>query len=607
MKKLRVTIVLACFLGSSMIAMAQNGVSMAESHITKAELPAWLAQGKIRFARFDGGPIEVQKAIRSSWGEQFTPRQREVLGNLYGQYGDRMVELLKQAHVNFVWVTYSVGFSWQDEAAQRAAVREIVRKLHAHGIHVAGYMCAVSIFWQSMFKDVPQSVRWLMFDPQGFPYRYSGGRDKLRFIADVRNPEWVKYQEKRVGGMIDDGLDAIFFDNTGSPEWASNQSVADFFAQIRRFIRTKKHSNIPLFSNFGLSPSRITLNRYMNFTFDESWHEPGVWGTDWDVSNIRRDRLLHGMLPSWKPVVSEYSIFHKGNRSSTFISAHSAKLSIAESAAFGTAYTWDMEGPFDAALVDHNPRALATWSAIGQYNRFLEDHSILYDGARNLTPLLIVIPDNYKIGFAWADNKTSPFFDLLSQHSVLYSVLPANRIDKRKLDSYSGVIVPFFSALSPEEKQLIHNYLAGGGKTYIFAEPPVLSGLGCELSPPALVDQLAGNLKAQQEILAKIASLVPDATQVEVTGPPHVLANVTSLDHGEGIVVHLLNYNPASVNHVNFRLVVGRRFSEVVGKQPILISPDSQTSARLTKVVWKGASLSATLPKLRTYAVVSLR
>jgi hypothetical protein len=207
-------------------------------------------------------------------------------------------------------------------------------------------MCAVSMFWQSMVKDVPQSVRWIMFDPEGIPYRYSGRRDPLRFIADVRNPGWIDYQEKRVGGIIDDGLDAIFFDNTASPEWANDGSMAHFFTEIRDFIQNKKHSNIPLFSNFGLSPSVAALNRYVNFTFDESWQEPGTWGTEWNASNIRRDRLLQGMLPSWKPRITEYSIFRQGNRSTTFLSTHSASLSIAESAAFGTAYSWGHGGTF---------------------------------------------------------------------------------------------------------------------------------------------------------------------------------------------------------------------------------------------------------------------
>src|SRR5208282_4498325 len=137
------------------------------------------------------------------------------------------------------------------------------------------YMCATSIFWESMFKAVPQSVKWLAFDSRGVPFRYSGGKDPLRFIADIDNPDWVEYQKRRVGGIIDDGLDAIFFDNTAAPNWSSNESVTSFFTQIRNFARQEKKSNIPLFTNFGLNPPRAVLNQFMDFLYDEGWVEPG--------------------------------------------------------------------------------------------------------------------------------------------------------------------------------------------------------------------------------------------------------------------------------------------------------------------------------------------
>src|SRR5690349_14039353 len=78
------------------------------------QVPAWAAQGKYRFARLDGGPIEILKTARSSWGMHFTPQQKEVLGNLYSAYGERIADLLVRANVNWVWITWSVGYSWQD-------------------------------------------------------------------------------------------------------------------------------------------------------------------------------------------------------------------------------------------------------------------------------------------------------------------------------------------------------------------------------------------------------------------------------------------------------------------------------------------------------------
>jgi hypothetical protein len=239
----------------SITAGAQTAAKATIVESEQPPLPSWLKSGTIRFARFDGGAIETQKTLRSGWAAQFTPQDREILANLYGQHADSMIDLLVQAKINFVWVTYSVGFSWHDEEAQRVAVRELVKKLHAHGIKAAAYVCAISIFWESLFKDDPQSVRWITVGNDGIPYRYSDGHDAMRFVADINSPGWIEYQKRRVGAIIDDGLDAIFFDNPFLDSHPSEpDSVAHFFDQLLDYARQEKKSDIPFFTNLGLYP-----------------------------------------------------------------------------------------------------------------------------------------------------------------------------------------------------------------------------------------------------------------------------------------------------------------------------------------------------------------
>ena len=597
-------ILFACAFWMGLEGTARAQTMAPEIKPDVSQLPSWLRQGKLRFARFDGGPIEVQKTRRSAWGMRFTPDEQEVLANVYSKdvYARRMVDLLTKAHVNFVWVTYSVGFSWDDESPQRALVREITRMLHEHGIKVAAYMCAVSIFWQSMFRDVPQSVRWIMFDPSGLPYRYSGGRDALRFIADLNNPGWVHYQEKRVGAIIDDGLDAIFFDNTAVPEWDSDETVANFFTKIREYIHYQKKSNIPLFSNFGLSPSRAALNRYVDFTFDEGWTEPGVWGQEWNVSNIRRTRYLHGLLPAGKPLITEYSIFHKGDRSSSFLKPRSEKLAIAEASAFGSAYTWDMEGPFDAGLVNGNPEALQSWAAIGQYNGFLADHEPLYAGATNVTSVVVLLPDDLKASFAW--NKY-PLLDFLSRHSVLYGVKLAKNVDTRDLEAYGGVVVPSYDSMSAAEKDMIRAYETGGGKVYVFGNPSNLSGPNTQVSAPELEQRLESDRAAREEVQTKITALMSKTTHVELKTDAHVLASVTSLRKGDELVLHILNYDSIPAEHVQVRLSLDQELRRLVGGHLTLFSPDAGAAA-LEGVRWKGNTVEATLPSVNVYSVIAI-
>jgi Glycosyl hydrolase family 66 len=586
------------------LSVAAGAQTAAKATIVESEqppLPSWLKSGTIRFARFDGGAIETQKTLRSGWAAQFTPQDREILANLYGQHADSMIDLLVQAKINFVWVTYSVGFSWHDEEAQRVAVRELVKKLHAHGIKAAAYVCAISIFWESLFKDDPQSVRWITVGNDGIPYRYSDGHDAMRFVADINSPGWVEYQKRRVGAIIDDGLDAIFFDNPFLDSHPSEpDSVAHFFDQLLDYARQEKKSDIPFFTNLGLYPPFNVLNRKMDFIFTEGWAEPGAWDNHWEVSNIRRDRLVKGLNPDVKTIVSEYSHFQKGDRSTSYLGARSEKLAIAEAAAFGTSYTWDMEGPFDTALVTQNPKALESWSAISQYNGFLEDHPEIYAHAVNVTPLAVILPD-LNPDFDWPGDASR--LDFLAKNSVLGDFRFASRITEKELAAYRGVIVPAYAFLSAEQKEMIHDYQNSGGRVSIFAETSAATGLNGEILSPSEKDPMTDK-SAEAQVLAKINSLAPDATHVELgNAASHILANVTSVRDGRALIIHVLNYGQTPVGELKLKLVLGREFQTLVGRKPSLFSPDTK-SAAFRKVQWKGSTLETTLPPVDSYSVV---
>lgn len=600
----KVLVIFGIAMALNIAAAAQTSAAATAVKSEQPPLPSWLRSGTVRFARFDGGALEAQKTLRSDWASHFTPEDRETLANLYEKHSDRMIELLVQAKINFVWVTYSVGFSWQDEEAQRVAVRELVKKLHAHGIKAAAYVCAISIFWESLFKDDPQSVRWIMVGSDGIPYRYSDGRDALRFVADINNPGWVEYQKRRVGAIIDDGLDAIFFDNPFLDAHPSEpDSVAHFLDQLVNYARREEKSDIPFFTNLGLYPPFNVLNRQMDFIFTEGWAEPGAWDDRWEVSNIRRDRLVKGLNPGVKPIVSEYSHFQKGDRNNSYLAARSEKLAIAESAAFGTSYTWDMEGPFDTALVAQNPKALESWSAISQYNGFLDDHVELYADAANVVPYAILVPD-LNPDFDWPDGATR--LDFLARKSVLGDFRFASRITKKELGAYQGVIVPAYASLSAEQKEMIHEYQDSGGKVTIFAETSAATGLNAQILFPS-GQTSTEDKSAEAQVLAEIDSLAPDATHVELeNAASHVLANVTSVRDGRTLVIHVLNYGQTPVGELKLKLRVGKQFQTLVGRKPSLFSPDTK-SAAFKHVQWKGSTLEATLPSVDSYSVVVLQ
>lgn len=600
-----VLIILTIAMSPSISARAQTTASATMPEHEQPALPGWLKSGTVRFARFDGGALEAQKTMRSDWGSHFTSDDREILANLYGKYSDRIIDLLVQAKINFVWVTYSVGFSWHDEEAQRAAVRELVKKLHAHGIKAAAYVCAISVFWESMFRDDPQSVRWIVVGNDGVPYRYSDGRDVMRFVADTSNPAWIEYQKRRVGAMIDDGLDAIFFDNPSLDSHPSEpESVAHFFEQILQYAHEEKKSDIPISTNLGLNPPFNVLNRQMDFIFTEGWAEPGAWDGHWEVSNIRRDRLVKGLNPGVKPIVSEYSHFQKGkDRNNSYLGARSEKLAIAEAAAFGTSYTWDMEGPFDTALIGQDPKAKESWSAISQYNGFLEEHADLYADAINVVPYAILLPD-LNPDFDWPGGAAR--LDFLAKNSVLGDFKLASRISGKELAAYHGVIVPAYASLSAEQKELIRDYQNNGGKVSIFSETTDDAGLNAGILAPSGNGPIKDK-SVERQVLAEINSLAPDATHVELeNAAAPVLANVTSIREGKALIIHVLNYGQMPVGELKLKFTVGKQFQSLVGRKPILFSPDIKNEG-IQKMLWRKSTLEVDLPTVDSYSVVVLQ
>ena len=557
------------------LAISLLAAAAAQSIVTPGpeSIPEWARQGKFRFTRFDGGPLEVRKTTRSAWGMHFNEQQKEVLANLYTKYGDRMADLLAEAGINWVWITWSVGFSEAEEAEQREHAKIITEKLHKRGIKVAAYICAVSIFWETMFRDHPRAVRWLKFDPEGTPFRYSGGRDPLRFIADLSNPEWLEYQKRRVGGIIDAGLDSIFFDNTAGGAWNTRPDLEGFFAALRRYIHDERKSSILLFTNYGLRPEGLLMNHNMEWVFSEGWREPGAWGEDWEVSNVRRMKWVRGVIPAWKPHTSEYSIFRKGNRATTWLSPRSQKLGIFEAAALDSAYCWDMEGPFDGALMAGDPAVLASWKAIGEANGFLKQHEELFVGARSVAPVAVLRSVGGDGGFSW-DKGDSGLYDLLAKKSVQYHIRLLGAVTEEELRQYRVLVLPASTAPDSSDEAMLAR----------------LKGRGVKI--------LAADSVPLDQIPAKLRELSGDGPWVEIEGAPRVIGLLSTVTGGPRLVLHLLNYDQQPVANVRVRVKLGEERG-----QPMLVASGSSQPGRL-KIARDGAGIEFTLPALDTYAAV---
>jgi hypothetical protein len=326
----------------------------------------------------------------------------------------------------------------------------------------------------------------------------------------------------------------------------------NFIEEMRRYVRVDKHSEALLLSNYGLSPDRARLNHNMDVLFNEYWREPGIWGAEWDVSNLRRMRYMRGLIPDWKPMMSEYSNFHDGNRSTSFLSPRSARLAMAEAAAFRSSYTWNMEGPFYERLLANDDAAVATWRAIADYNGFFEEHEELYRKTTSVSSVAVVLPDHPRtgpaIGFSWNEEQ-SGLLDAMSKASVLYDIRLLKDTTDRELKKYRKVV------------------------TLDDASPANLSGIREQAVGPS----------------------------VTVEGASNVIANVTRIQGTDRWVVHLLNYAPRPATHLHVKLTLPENQSQTAR----LFTPDAGTQG-LSPLKHSGATQEFTLAALDTYAVVTV-
>src|SRR5215472_19211711 len=90
------------------------------------DIPPWAEQGNFRFIRLDGGRIESWKAEQTWWGTGFSGKERDVLTHIYDRDFDQMLDLLRQADFNWIWVTWSNGWSFAEEDENRENLKKVI-------------------------------------------------------------------------------------------------------------------------------------------------------------------------------------------------------------------------------------------------------------------------------------------------------------------------------------------------------------------------------------------------------------------------------------------------------------------------------------------------
>jgi hypothetical protein len=253
---------------------------------------------------------------------------------------------------------------------------------------------------------------------------------------------------------------------------------------------------------------------------------------------------MRGVIPEWKPMITEYSQFRSGNRSTTYLSPRSERLSIAEAATFGGSFAHDMEGPFDDALIHGNKAAMASWNAIGVYNRFLARHRDIYHDATQVANYLVLLPGT-GMSFDWREEKND-LYDVLAKKSVLFSLMLVGRVHEADLAKYKTVVIPK-GVPWPDD---LRNYKKRGGHVDVVDGAPK-GPIGTMLKEP------------------------PACASLSIDSGRNVLGNITRIDAGKSLAIHILNYAATPDADVRIGVELGPDCENTIQGALQVFSPDA--------------------------------
>ena len=567
-------LVTACLLLSS----AQSFEPAPKLYRAKPEdVPPWAEQGNFRFIRLDGGEIETWKAERTWWGKNFSAEEKDVLAHIYNRDFEQMLGLLKQAEFNWIWVTWSSGWSFKDENENRENLKKIIARCHEQGIHVSAYLSASNMFRKSAYRDDPETKNYGLW-MHGVPMFYAGpSKSDLhisweRRLADTRYPGWRAYLLKKAELAVDAGVDAIMWDNIIGYNDGLAQLLDDTQRMAERKARETGRPKVMVYANIHIPPDRFAMNDINELIWEEDGKDsPGVWKGHWQVANARKVKFLSGEKQLWQPLKYENDVYHCGPRERCIPSPAEQKLSIAEAYTFGAAISRNIEGRFLSALIKGDSKAQKAWTAIAQYNHFLAEHGELYHEVSSASRIALISAEPH-----------NTLADEFLKQSVFFETKVLAHLDKGiPLDQFKVLVMPAdLPKLSAEQKAQLDKFTAGGG---------VIIRAG----------------KAEPRIAAR-AETAAAGPRLSLEPRGYVLGHLTRKPDGQTFILHLLNYNhQAQAKNVKVRLDLSGLVEDLSRWEVKVLSPDAG-QPQFSDLSLRGSITEFTLACIEHYTVVTL-
>jgi hypothetical protein len=541
------------------------------------DVPPWAERGNFRFIRLDGGRIESWKAEQTWWGRRFSAKEKDVLTHIYDRDFDEMLDLLKQADFNWIWVTWSNGWSFEEEAENRENLKKIIARCHESGIHVSAYLSASNMFRKSAYRDDPETKNYRLW-MHGIPMFYAGPtKSDLqiswgRRLADARQPGWRAYLLKKAELAVDAGVDGIVWDNMIGYNEGLAQVLDDTQRMAGRKAQETGRPKVVVEANIHIAPDRFAMNDINEVIWEEDGKDtPGVWNGKWQVDNARKIKFLSAEKQLWQPLKYENDLYHCGPRERCIPSPSEQKLSIAEAYTFGAATSRNIEGRFLAALIKGEPEAQEAWRAIAQYNHFLAEHRELYHQVVPVAQIALISagPQN-----ALAD-------EFLKQ-SVFFETKVLAHLDKGvPLDQFKVLVMPAnLPKLSAEQEARLKTFSAKAGV-------------------------IIRDVKARAGIATR-AEAAAGGPRISLEPRGYVLGQLTRKPDGRTLILHLLNYDhQTSAENVKVRLELSGLVTDPSRLEVKVLSPD-ETQPQLASLSLHGSVAEFTLRQIDHYTVVTL-
>ena len=621
----------------------------------------WAQRGMFRYARLDGGPIEMVKGILSGWEYMFDPVNAYACCTAYDD--DRLIELAKQAHVNWVWVTWSVGFSLESEAIQRKLAKRFLDRCHENGLKVTSYHSIANIFRKDFMEKHPEAESWLQRDKNGkiVPYTAVGNVEEApRCLACLTSPEWRAYVNEHVGSAVDAGVDAVYFDNAydgcycqrcnerfrrytqerlgkacdipNNIEWLAHDKqgstplamvwydfqlaeIVDIYAEIKEFA-LGKNKDVLFYTN---AHSCIPVDEIGDLILSEDCYQPYYDEKKGLTTNLAVLKYLYADGGPDKPYRNALHLlpwslgFHPVEDYSTKI-VHDTiyKLSIGEAASQGGNFYLSPEGVFLTKLLGGDAEILRIWGEIGKYNKFLEENCRYYHKTYQEAKIGIV-----SAGIVRKIERTltnHDLLDMLATENLLFELVPIEYLNGQEaVAKYDLVILPGIENLSDEQVKLLASFCGNGGKLLGIA-PVATHDENYDPRPePAMTEILNGGdnaffaepidkLLADESLKAKLVETIKTLAgrpliEVGVTGP--VVGNLMSTTDRKTRVLHLVNYSREKIAGLRVRMN-GVAAEE---EQVRVLSPDD-VKTQISDFRRDAAGVEFTLGELYIYSLV---